>query len=198
MSRGGASNLRRMKLIVVLFEGGLGLVALAFGFLLKRPVWDQLAGGPRDFVFGLLATAPPALFLWLAVRYPIGPLKPLLDLMTNVVTPLFNGFTLPDLALIALLAGLSEEMFFRGLAQEAIAEHAGPGLGLAIASLLFGLTHALSLTYAALAAAIGLYLGAIYLATGNLIAVIVAHAAYDLLALWYLRRIHDARGQEAG
>jgi uncharacterized protein len=197
MAEGSTEKPRRLKLVVALFEGGLAVTALAFGCLLKRPVWEQLAGAPRDFGYGLLATAPLALFLWLAIRRPVGPLKSLMELTTGVVMPLFVGYTLAELALVACLAGLGEEMFFRGLVQEAIAEHAGPWLGLAIASVVFGLLHALSITYAALATAIGLFLGAICLATGNLVAAIVAHAAYDFLALWYLLRVHAAKSEGA-
>jgi len=61
-------------------------------------------------------------------------------------------------------------------------------LGLVFASALFGLAHAITSTYAILAGLIGAYLGWLWLATDNLLTPTVAHAAYDLVALWYLLR----------
>jgi len=42
--------------------------------------------------------------------------------------------------------------------------------------------------YALLAGVVGLYLGGLYLLTGNLLVPIVVHALYDVVALGYLRR----------
>jgi len=64
-----------------------------------------------------------------------------------------------------------------------------------IASVLFGLFHPITPTYAALAAAIGLYLGWLWLACGNLLTPIVTHALYDFLALAYLVKL---RGEGRG
>jgi hypothetical protein len=51
------------------------------------------------------------------------------------------------------------------------------------ASILFGLAHPISRTYVVLATGMGLVLGALYLATGNLLSAIVAHAVYDAVIL---------------
>ncbi len=188
---------RRWFRWAIAFEGGLVAVSLLASLALRQTVFEQLLGPPRDFFWGMAATAPLALALVGAVRYPVGPLRGLYEIIRRDVSPLFAGFSIAEFALVSLMAGLGEEMFFRGLIQQAIVEHASPWLGVAIASLVFGLLHALSLTYAALAAAIGAYFGILTLATGNLIAAIVAHAAYDFFALWYLcRRCFpcDARG----
>jgi uncharacterized protein len=49
--------------------------------------------------------------------------------------------------------------------------------------------HWITRTYALLAALVGLYLGGLWLWTGNLLVPIVAHALYDFVALiWILRR----------
>jgi membrane protease YdiL (CAAX protease family) len=57
-----------------------------------------------------------------------------------------------------------------------------------LASLVFGLLHALTATYAVLATFMGVYLGAVWLGTGNLLVVVLAHALYDFAALVYLTR----------
>ena len=53
--------------------------------------------------------------------------------------------------------------------------------------------HSVTLTYALLAACIGLYLGAIWLATGNLLVPITSHALYDFLAFVYLVQIRKSK-----
>src|SRR5262249_54526611 len=64
--------------------------------------------------------------------------------------------------------------------------HAGPWLGLAAASVLFGLLHAVTPTYAVLATLMGGYLGGLWMATGNILAPIIVHALYDFVVLYYL------------
>ncbi len=63
---------------------------------------------------------------------------------------------------------------------------AGAWTGLAVASVVFGLLHAVTPTYAVLAALIGVYLGGLWQVTGNILTPIVTHALYDFLLLVYL------------
>ena len=112
---------------------------------------------------------------------------------------MFRGCRLAELALIAALAGIGEEMLFRGVIQPAVAGAIGGPhgvwLGLLIAAILFGSLHPITLTYALLAGLIGLYLGWIWLASGNLLTPMVTHGVYDFLALAYLVKV---RGEERG
>jgi membrane protease YdiL (CAAX protease family) len=57
-----------------------------------------------------------------------------------------------------------------------------------MASLLFGLVHFISRTYAALCFLIGIYLGMIWIITGNLMVPAFVHGLYDFVALAYLVR----------
>jgi membrane protease YdiL (CAAX protease family) len=57
-----------------------------------------------------------------------------------------------------------------------------------IASILFGLCHWLSATYALMATAMGVLLGLLMLTTNSLLAPIAMHTIYDFLALLYLVR----------
>ena len=68
-----------------------------------------------------------------------------------------------------------------------------PWAGLAGASLLFGLAHFLTVSYAMLASLVGLYLGVLLLLSGNLLVPIVVHALYDLIALIVLIRLEPNR-----
>jgi membrane protease YdiL (CAAX protease family) len=69
-----------------------------------------------------------------------------------------------------------------------LAERLPVWLAVAGASVLFGVGHWLSSAYAALATLIGAYLGLVFLLTGNLLAAIIAHAVYDVVALCVLAR----------
>ena len=125
--------------------------------------------------------------LWLTTRWPVGPLKPLGQLVERLLVPMFRPCTLVDLVLISAAAGVGEELLFRGVLQTGIAQWTGSvGLAVGMAAVVFGLAHPISITYAVLAAAIGVYLGWLLVATGNLLVPIVTHAAYDFLALVYL------------
>ena len=84
-------------------------------------------------------------------------------------------------------------MLFRGVLQEEFAGwvHGSQGVvfGLLLASLLFGLLHCITPSYAPFAGLTGLYLGGLWLATHNLLVPIAAHGVYDFLALVYLTRV---------
>jgi membrane protease YdiL (CAAX protease family) len=142
------------------------------------------------------AAALPVLVLFVATdRLPVWPFSDIARVVDELFVPLFRGCGLAHLAVIAALAGLGEEMLFRGFLQEAIGRWVGGPSGtwvaLAAASLLFGLVHPFTLSYVLLAALIGLYLGWLWIATGNLLVPIAAHAVYDFLALAYLVKIRD-------
>jgi len=129
---------------------------------------------------------------WLIDRFPWGPLAALKADVDRLVVPVFRDSSIVDLALVALSAGIGEEMLFRGLLQHGLASWLAPPWGiwlaLAIASAAFGCAHMLSATYAILAALIGLYLGLLLIWTGSLLAPAVAHGLYDFIALLYLVR----------
>lgn len=94
-------------------------------------------------------------------------------------------------AVLALASGLAEEAFFRGMLQ--------PRLGLVATSALFGAAHfaprrdLAPWTLSSVAA--GFLLGALFEATGNLVAPVVAHVAINALNLrWLARRYGGGAG----
>jgi membrane protease YdiL (CAAX protease family) len=110
-------------------------------------------------------------------------------LVRERVVPLFARCSVFEMAIIAILAGVGEELFFRGLLQTAIANTSSVWIGLVVASAIFGLAHFLSRTYAILAGLIGLYLGVLFIAMDNLAVPVIAHALYDFVALVVLLRV---------
>ncbi len=187
----------RFPLVAAVFEGGLVLVAVALGWLVgHHPLesfrWEWSAAG-----WGCAATAGPLAVLWLCLHCSWRPIERLVEVVDRRILPLFEHCRPPEMAIIALLAGLGEEMLFRGVVQAAaagwIGGEAGVWLGLLVAAVLFGLAHLITPAYGVLAGLIGLYFGGLWLWTGNLLAPIVAHAVYDFLALVYLTRRHRQR-----
>ena len=104
------------------------------------------------------------------------------------VLPLFAGSSVLELAVISLIAGVAEEALFRGILQTALADRLLPLPALVVVSVLFGLVHFITPTYALLASLIGLYLGCLLMFSDNLLVPILVHALYDFVALLYLLR----------
>ena len=170
----------------------MALVALALGLLLERPPLEQINVTPQAVLWGVASCLPLLAALMLAVRWPVGPLSELERISDQFIVPMFRRCSLLELAIVAILAGIGEEMLFRGVVQEAIAHRFGPAVGLIAASLLFGLAHPITHTYAVLAGLIGFYLGGLWMWSDNLLPPILCHACYDFAALVYLVR----RGQQ--
>jgi membrane protease YdiL (CAAX protease family) len=178
----------RVAWLTIAFEASLAGVAWVVGWLVGQPPFAHFRWDGRDAALGVAATVPLLLVLLLLVHRPVGPFRRIRQFFEEVVRPLFGPCTRVELALIALAAGLGEEMLFRGVLQEALSSWLGPWAGLAVSSLLFGLLHPITAWYVVIAALFGVYLGGVYRACDNLLAVIITHALYDFLALVYLLR----------
>jgi hypothetical protein len=178
----------QVVLFAVLFEAGLGGLAWGLGWLFEEPPLASFSWALAPLGTGALASLPLLLLFAACVRWPVGPLRQIRQFSDEVVRPWFAPCTILDLAAISLAAGLGEEMLFRGLLQGLFGRWWGPWPGILAASVLFGLLHFITPTYALLAGIIGLYLGWLQQTTGNLLAVVVTHSLYDFVALvWLLR-----------
>ncbi len=175
--------------LTLLVEGGMALLALAIGWFLARPPLEEISWTWAAAGQGIVATVPMVALLILIVRWPIGPLRSLLELVERQLVPSLRNCELADLALISLAAGLGEELLFRGVLQTWLAQSlSSTWLAVSIAAVIFGAAHPISPTYAVLVALIGAYLGWLFVASGNLLTPIIAHAAYDFVALMTLLR----------
>ena len=186
-------NRRQIVIAAIVFEAAIGLFAWGVGHFVEAPVERIIVWNDRDLWIGLLAALPALVSLLVMIRVPLAPLRRLRDLVRTHIVPLFRGCSLAELFVISIIAGVGEEMLFRGVIQHGLAERIGPPggtmVGIGIASLLFALAHALSGTYAILAGLISIYFGWLLVATGNLLVPIAAHSAYDFLAFVYLLRV---------
>lgn len=83
---------------------------------------------------------------------------------------------------IVVLAPLTEEMFYRGVAQRAAVSQWGPALGIVATSGLFGLAHFQGTQLPGLVL-VGAVLGVISWRTGRIGGAVVAHAVFNALSL---------------
>jgi hypothetical protein len=178
----------RVVVWAVLLEGGLAPLALLVGWFLDQPPLLGFSWSMRDAAIGAVATLPLFGLFLIVLRWPIAPLARIRRFLTDEVRPLLGACTGGDLALIALAAGVGEELLFRGAIQGALSRWLGPGPGIAAASLLFGLLHPITSAYVVLAGLMGAYLGIVWVLNGNLLTVIIAHGLYDFVALWIVLR----------
>jgi len=185
-----------------LFEGGLAVLAVSIGWALGRPPMESFHFSAIDLGWGIIATLPLLADLWISAKVRWRPIARIMQVLDETFIPLFRQCRILELAVIALLAGLGEEMLFRGIVQSWAADKVGgpygAGIGLAVAAAIFGLLHGVTPTYALLAGVIGLYLGAIWLATDNLLVPIASHALYDFLAFVYLVRVRKSKAISQG
>lgn len=197
-------------LLAVLFEGGLALAAVVlyavWGGSLGPWTPATAAAYGLALLHGTLATVPLLILLFLLERYPVGPLRELEQLTDSLLVPLFARASWWQLALVALAAGVGEELLFRGWVQSSLTPWLAGGMPAAsaawtaacCAAVLFGACHWVSATHAVLAAGVGLYLGGLLIVSQHLVAPITAHALYDFLALVYLVRWPGRRRERRG
>lgn len=102
----------------------------------------------------------------------------------SVVWPLSQQLSIFGALLIGIMAGIGEELFFRGMLQTE--------LGILLSSMLFALMH---FGFAAkkffpvvlIYFLVSLYIGLVFRWTDSLWVVVILHSVYDFLALLYLR-----------
>lgn len=187
-------EMKNFPLTAAIFEASLIPAALVLGWLLGTPPLRTFGVANYAWLIailkGVIATLPLLVFFWLTLQCPWRPFREINEIIEKTLLPLFRECRFGELVVITAIAGLGEEMLFRGVVQAAISEEIGGPhgiwLGLLIASALFGMMHSITPLYTVLASLISLYLGAVWLYTENLIVPITAHALYDFLVLMYL------------
>jgi membrane protease YdiL (CAAX protease family) len=158
-----------------LLSGVLTVLSLAWAAARHLPLATTLAPSASPLALGVLVGAALWLTIPLLLRSPS-----MRRVWTEVLLPFSRTLGPRDIAVVALLSGFTEELFFRGILL--------PEIGLVPSSLLFGALHALCLVYFLWATVIGAALGALALTSGSLVTAIAAHATYNLGALLLLRR----------
>ena len=182
---------RRFLWLGVWVEGGLLVVGCVLGMWMTDSPFGYMTAGFRIVLIGVAFSLPLTMLFFVLWHLPGHGLRSVRSLVEQTLGPMTRHSPACDLALVSVLAGLGEEFLFRGVLQLWLGSVISPVAGLVLASIGFGLAHAVSRTYFVLATLIGAYLGWLFMATDSLLPPIMAHAIYDFAGLLYIR--HQAR-----
>lgn len=181
-SPGGLMS-RRPVLFMLGFEGALAVLALLLALVFGLKPWLSMNFSVGALGQSVAATVPMVVAALALMRLRWDWVQALKHVVEDLLLPLFSHAGPSAVFVVALAAGIGEELLFRGVIQAGLEGLIGPLAALTVASLLFGLVHALTPAYFILASLIGFYLGWLYQATGNLVVPIAVHFLYDWIVL---------------
>lgn len=107
------------------------------------------------------------------------------------VSWIFKGYSWAHISCVAALAGIGEELLFRGFLQTWLSNHFTITWAILIASVIFGLLHYLSHAYFISVTLMSIAFGVAYYITDSLLMVMVWHGVYDFIALLVLVKYPD-------
>jgi membrane protease YdiL (CAAX protease family) len=174
----------RSRLLILTFtvEG----IALLSAFLLAQ-FFDirifQLTEEPfRDISIGTIGALPILAVFVLSLTKKAKNIPVLGSLRKTLITEIrviFLHMRFNDIFVISILAGIAEEILFRGVIQVKF--------GIIIASILFGVMHMVTPAYLIITIFMGFYLGILFQLYGSILVPIQLHFIYDFGALVYLK-----------
>lgn len=168
---------------------GIVVLAVVLAFIFRIDLLGAMDFSVEAVNGGVIGTIPMLLLGWWLFRSNWAWVLELRQLMESALIPLFRNAPAGTVFLVSLLAGVGEELLFRGVIQGGLEGLIGAWPALILASVIFGALHALTRAYFIIATLMGLYLGWIYMETGNLLTPILIHFLYDWIVLrFYLSR----------
>ena len=178
-----------MVRVACIFYGLMGAVALALGYFLDLDVFGASSIlWPRDLGVGLaIGLGTVGLSRWLDTRFEWAR-----DLSDGFRKLLGEGGA-KEAFVLAVLSGVAEELFFRGLIQQWLDAKVGTWPALVITAVVFGGVHIgpnwrQFWPWTVMAVVMGGVLGLAWIFTGNLVAVIVAHFTINFINLTLIFR----------
>ena len=171
----------------LLFQGGIGVVGFIAILLFDIPVQNDGLSWLQSTGWGCLGAFATYGLLILLTRIP-GLLPDDLERQMRNLHAFAASFGASVLVALCVVAGVGEELLFRGAVQGWLAGSLGEITAIVVASLLFGLVHYISFTYFLVATGLGLLLGTAYALSDSLSLVMIWHAVYDMVALYCLLR----------
>ncbi|MCH2210979.1 MAG: CPBP family intramembrane metalloprotease [Fuerstiella sp.] len=173
-------------------EGLMLLAAFFLGWLMEFHPTEDLYWNWIDLGYGLLSTLPMLFVLIAMLLLPGSGIRGIREFLRDTLGPFLSGCRIIDLLLLAVLAGVCEEVLFRGFVYGYVRQF-NQGLAILICNMAFGLAHLVTPLYAFLAAIAGLYLTALVAVdpSPNLLIPITAHAGYDFVVFLFV--VHEFR-----
>ena len=133
------------------FEASLIGVAWLTGWFAEINPIANLYFSTEALIDGIMATIPMFILFLLFYQYPVGPLYPIRKNLLDIMGPLLSSCRWYELLSLAAVAGISEEILFRGVLQPWMEAGLGVSVGLILSNVIFGLLHWITATYALIA-----------------------------------------------
>lgn len=170
--------------IATWFEGALILVAYGIGWAVSINPLAHLSLSATGLFWGIVGTLPLYLLFALSYNLPWSSMRAVRNFLVEKLGPFLSRYRWHELLYLGFLAGISEEILFRGLLQSWFEQNWGWIGGIVFSNLVFALVHWVTPLYALLAGLTGVYLGVAFDFGGerNLVVPILIHAIYDFLA----------------
>jgi len=171
---------------------GAVLFPARFGFSFV-PASPSLAG--LHVAAGLVAAGLMVLSSFALVRWTLAGRR-----LARVQAAAVSDLSLAGALIVALLAGVVEEMFFRGALWTLVASMLGDLPALALTSILFGAVHGAfrrgAVLWSLTATAGGLVAGLLLMWSGALLAPVVMHVVIDVVEIQLLKKMFRTSGGE--
>jgi membrane protease YdiL (CAAX protease family) len=175
------------------FEGSLILVAIVLGWIADIDPFANIIFSETAVFYGIIGTIPLFIFFVALYQIQIDAFQQVKRTLLETLAPSMHRYHWTDLFVLGAIAGITEEILFRGVIQPWMESSWGMTSGLIASSIIFGLVHAVTPLYALLATLVGIYLGLAmdYGGERNLLTPIIIHGLYDFLA--FLVIVHTYR-----
>jgi uncharacterized protein len=192
MEQSSRSNTKHFFKSACIFEASLLLVAIFLGWVADIDPFEKLFFSESAIGYGVLGTLP-LLLLYQSMQYSsLKSIRMIRNILMETLASRLFGLLWSDLLILSVIAGVTEEVLFRGVIQPWLEQSWGMFAGLLGSSLVFGLVHAVTPMYAMLAALVSVYLGLSldYGETRNLLTPIIIHGLYDFFAFLMIIRTY--------
>ena len=194
-----ATARKRPLLIALTFEGAIGLAALIAAVALGIRLRPLLSLSGKDLATALLGVLALSVIFVVVAFSRWSPFARIRRQLDRVLPQLFDRASVAALFAVSAVAGISEELLFRGVLQHGLDSVMTTWAAVLIANLVFAALHLITPTYGVIAFFMGLILSAVFMITGSIAAAAITHGIYDFMALvFYLRRRSDSRNEGRG
>ncbi len=191
-----SENGNSFVLQAIIFEGAMALIGALLALFCGLDLWKAFHTPDLVTLFNQLGlgvgfAAGLGLLFTLLDYIPWQHLKQVSQKTKEAVVETMKNVSRFNRFLVCLLAGIGEEILFRGFIFVAIFEFWPWGLeynlniiaAILASSILFGFGHYVTLLYFIITGLLGAAFCLVFLWTGSLIAPVVAHALYDFYAM---------------
>lgn len=176
------------KTVLILLISNLLTILLACLFMHVRrrdPMQEMELWPVNPFRFGTFAVFGMAMNVFVSVTLSLIPLpESVLEQFNTQTAPLYGEMhPLLEILSVAVVAGITEELVFRGLVISRLRKGMGMTAAVVISSVIFGAAHGalIAVVYAAL---LGLLLGAMYARYESVIPGIIFHVFFNMTSYW--------------